>query len=144
MVAVILWLLVLVVVQNAADQLESRKFLPLIYQLAARMSDITVDSSEFQKILQEVDHSSLYLPSLHATSLLQIIFKTALDHPYHSLYVIFALSNACKDNEFPIQGHVSGAKKTKQRRSTSALQSDVDKVCCSLHSNATCSGFTLF
>ena len=41
------------VVQEGSSSLESRKFLPLMYQLAARMSARQA-FSDFQKILQEV------------------------------------------------------------------------------------------
>ena len=62
----------------------------------------------------------------------QIIFKTAVDHPYHSLYIILALSNACKDDEFPQSGYVTGSKSsrshTKLHRSNSEPQSNVDEV----------------
>ena len=38
----------------------------------------------------------------------QIIYRTALDHPHHCLYSILALSNASKDDKFSSSGHVSG------------------------------------
>ena len=41
---------------------------------------------------------------------LQIIHRTTLDHPYHCLYVILALSNASKDDKYPHSGHVTGTK----------------------------------
>ena len=41
---------------------------------------------------------------------LQIIHQTTLDHPYHCLYVILALSNASKDDKYPTSGHVTGTK----------------------------------
>ena len=41
---------------------------------------------------------------------LQIIHRTTLDHPYHCLYVILALSNASKDDKYPTSGHVTGTK----------------------------------
>ena len=40
----------------------------------------------------------------------QILFKICTDHPYHSLYVILALSNASLDNEFPQNGYVTGTR----------------------------------
>ncbi len=39
---------------------------------------------------------------------MQIIYRTALDHPHHCLYSILALSNASKDDKFSSSGHVSG------------------------------------
>lgn len=41
---------------------------------------------------------------------LQMIYRTTLDHPYHCLYVILALSNASKDDKYPALGHVTGTK----------------------------------
>jgi len=40
--------------QEGASQLQSRKFLPLMYQLAARMSARTLASDPFQQTLQQV------------------------------------------------------------------------------------------
>ena len=40
--------------QEGVARLESRKFLPLMYQLAARMSAQTLTSDPFQQILQKV------------------------------------------------------------------------------------------
>ncbi len=41
-------------VQNGVKTLETRKFLPLMYQLAARMSAQTLVSDPFQQTLQSV------------------------------------------------------------------------------------------
>ena len=40
--------------QDALSKIESRKFLPLLYQLAARISAHALDTDPFQQILQEV------------------------------------------------------------------------------------------
>ncbi|EDV19270.1 uncharacterized protein TRIADDRAFT_33879, partial [Trichoplax adhaerens] len=59
-------------------KIQSKKFLPLMYQLAARMGSSTAEK-------------------LFTDSLNQIIFRTAQEHPFHTLPVILALSNAKKD-----------------------------------------------
>ena len=117
------------------SKIESRKFLPLLYQLAARITAHALDTDPFQQILQEViaiivtKNSKINLLCF----LLQMIYKTAMDHPFHSLYIILALSNACKDDEYPQTGYVSGSRNarshSKLRRSMSdPLQSNVDEV----------------
>ena len=40
--------------QDALSKVETRKFLPLLYQLAARISERALDSDPFQQKLQEV------------------------------------------------------------------------------------------
>eukprot|EP00117_Sycon_ciliatum_P033907 scpid11421/ scgid25987/ Serine-protein kinase ATM; Ataxia telangiectasia mutated homolog len=57
-------------------RLQSRKLLPLLYQLAARISCNTLEGTQFQQTVAK------------------IIEKLCLDHPHHSLYVILALRNA--------------------------------------------------
>ena len=46
----------------------------------------------------------------------QIILYTAKDHPHHSLYIILAMGNATKDDEYPPRGYVCGSRKGKSRR----------------------------
>jgi len=41
-------------VQESIAIVESRKFLPLLYQLAARVSKTALESDLFQQVLQEV------------------------------------------------------------------------------------------
>ena len=77
-------------VENGFRQLQSYKFLPLMYQLAARMS-AAVPTSSFQTTLQE------------------LICRVTIDHPHHCLYVVLALSNASKDDAFSSE-HMSGSK----------------------------------
>ena len=52
-----------------------------------------------------------------------MLYRLGKDHPYHSLYVILALSNAGIDNEFPQKGYVSG-----QRRSNGGTMSNGTKL----------------
>ena len=67
--------------------------------------------------------------------LFQIIYRTTLDHPYHCLYVILALSNASKDNLYPTAGHVTGMLRNqggreggRLQRKQSAVGGSVDEV----------------
>lgn len=61
------------------QKLPSSKFLPMLYQLAARMTIKTQEKQDFHTILQE------------------LIEKAAKDHPFHTLPIILALANANKD-----------------------------------------------
>ena len=61
-----------------------------------------------------------------------------MEHPYHCLYIILALSNATKDNLFPKSGYVTGSKSTTSGRLSrkSAPPTSIDEVqaddsCCS-------------
>lgn len=65
--------------KNNIYLIQTYKFLPLMYQLAARMCKPQSDKIEFSSLLFE------------------LIQKITLDHPYHSLPVIFALQNADSD-----------------------------------------------
>ena len=62
-------------VASMVPTIESRKFLPLMYQLAARLSFNATEHPEFQVVLK------------------RLIVRMATDHPHHTLYQIFALKN---------------------------------------------------
>ncbi|XP_053166934.1 serine-protein kinase ATM [Hemicordylus capensis] len=63
-------------IQREADKIPSYKFLPLMYQLAARMGTKII---RFHQILNN------------------LIARISLDHPHHTLFIILALANANKD-----------------------------------------------
>ncbi|XP_035535893.1 serine-protein kinase ATM isoform X1 [Morone saxatilis] len=72
--------------KKGVKQIPSYKFLPLMYQLAARMgtkmaSGIT-DDTGFHDVLCD------------------LIRRASLEHPHHTLFIIFALVNANKDESF--------------------------------------------
>ncbi|XP_061537263.1 serine-protein kinase ATM isoform X2 [Phycodurus eques] len=72
--------------KKGVKKIPSYKFLPLMYQLAARMgtkmaSDIGEDVG-FHDVLSD------------------LIFRSCLEHPHHTLFIIFALVNANKDENF--------------------------------------------
>ncbi|KAG1660148.1 Serine-protein kinase ATM [Nymphon striatum] len=68
------------------------KFLPLMYQLAARISTNHSQAEIFQETLQKM------------------ITETTLDHPYHTLFIIFALANAPKDLKYDNDLKVASAR----------------------------------
>ncbi|XP_054649530.1 serine-protein kinase ATM isoform X1 [Dunckerocampus dactyliophorus] len=72
--------------KKGVKTIPSYKFLPLMYQLAARMgtkmaSGIGEDVG-FHDVLSE------------------LIYRSSLEHPHHTLFIIFALVNAKKDETF--------------------------------------------
>ncbi|KAL3883922.1 hypothetical protein ACJMK2_030148 [Sinanodonta woodiana] len=78
-------------IQDSLLGLQTYKWLPLMYQLAARMD-----------IKSPRDSSQLFLPTLN-----KIIESTAIDHPHHTLFCIMALANASRDTEILQQGRSS-------------------------------------
>ncbi|KAJ8280888.1 hypothetical protein GJAV_G00060510 [Gymnothorax javanicus] len=72
--------------KDAVQKIPSYKFLPLMYQLAARMgSKLPRGSAE-----------DLGFPDV----LSELICRASLDHPHHTLFIIMALVNANKDEKF--------------------------------------------
>ncbi|GLD57106.1 serine-protein kinase ATM [Lates japonicus] len=72
--------------KKGVKQIPSYKFLPLMYQLAARMgtkmaTGIAEDTG-FHDVLSD------------------LICRASLEHPHHTLFIIFALVNANKDENF--------------------------------------------
>ncbi|XP_030331993.1 serine-protein kinase ATM isoform X1 [Strigops habroptila] len=62
-----------------AKKIPSYKFLPLMYQLAARMGTKLMGGLGFHEVLNN------------------LIARISLDHPHHTLFIILALANANKD-----------------------------------------------
>lgn len=94
---------------ESSGKVASHKFLPLIYQLAARMSN---SHDHFQQALQ------------------QLLLRLSLDHPYHTLSVLLALANASKDDELstPSSGSTGTSKLSKkQSNSKKPSNSTIDK-----------------
>ncbi|XP_053564522.1 serine-protein kinase ATM [Bombina bombina] len=63
-----------------AQKIPSFKFLPLMYQLAARMGTKKTGGIGFHEVLNN------------------LISRISIDHPYHTLFIILALANANKDD----------------------------------------------
>ena len=73
----------------------------------------------FSHLPTYISLSLYHYPSLSLfPSLLQMLYHLGKDHPYHSLYVILALSNAGLDNEFPQKGYVTGQRRSSTTTST--------------------------
>uniref|UniRef100_A0A1A7X0C2 non-specific serine/threonine protein kinase n=1 Tax=Iconisemion striatum TaxID=60296 RepID=A0A1A7X0C2_9TELE len=72
--------------KRGVKKIPSYKFLPLMYQLAARMGTKTAagvsENTGFHVVLND------------------LICRAALEHPHHTLFIIFALVNANKDENF--------------------------------------------
>ncbi|XP_054829190.1 serine-protein kinase ATM [Eublepharis macularius] len=66
-------------IKKEAEKIPSYKFLPLMYQLAARMGTKMMGGLGFHHILNN------------------LIARISLDHPHHTLFIILALANANKD-----------------------------------------------
>nr|NP_001107666.1 ataxia telangiectasia mutated [Strongylocentrotus purpuratus]ABY60856.1 ataxia telangiectasia mutated [Strongylocentrotus purpuratus] len=92
--------------EDTIGKIESRKFLPMMYQLAARMTTKVQGKEQFYTILNA------------------LIERVAADHPHHALPVILALANANLDS-------VINSKKTKLGRSSGGgdlSQTDKDRM----------------
>uniref|UniRef100_A0A8C5ALW6 non-specific serine/threonine protein kinase n=1 Tax=Gadus morhua TaxID=8049 RepID=A0A8C5ALW6_GADMO len=87
-------------------RIPSHKFLPLMYQLAARMgTKMSTDSAEdvgFHDVLND------------------LILRACLQHPHHTLFIILALVNANKDASFTSKSRLS--KNTPQQPSPLDLE----------------------
>ncbi|XP_071112563.1 serine-protein kinase ATM-like [Haliotis cracherodii] len=93
------------------DAIKSYKFLPLMYQLAARMS------------VKET-HCPLFQPTLA-----KILETAAVDHPHHAVSVIMALAHANKDMELFTQARAGRSRTGRLDRTVSnAQQLEEDRV----------------
>ncbi|KAG5269701.1 hypothetical protein AALO_G00205070 [Alosa alosa] len=75
------------VMGKGVTKIPSYKFLPLMYQLAARMGSkvsggLASEDVGFHNVLNE------------------LIYRASLEHPHHTLFIILALVNANKDESF--------------------------------------------
>uniref|UniRef100_A0A671SGL5 non-specific serine/threonine protein kinase n=1 Tax=Sinocyclocheilus anshuiensis TaxID=1608454 RepID=A0A671SGL5_9TELE len=92
--------------KRVVKKIPSYKFLPLMYQLAARMgtkvsSSVTSQDVGFHHVLNE------------------LICQSSLDHPHHTLFIILALVNANKDETF---SHSRSSKSTARQPSPLDLE----------------------
>ena len=72
--------------QAGAARILSYKFLPLLYQLAARLGACRDEAQAFGRTLR------------------RLLAHTAAEHPHHAVPVILALANANKDDELATGG----------------------------------------
>ncbi|KAK8756671.1 hypothetical protein V5799_000627 [Amblyomma americanum] len=94
--------------KEGLGKLASYKFVPLIYQLAARMSRPNGSGSTF------------------STLLLQLIERVVREHPYQTLPVVLALCNAEKD---PTEKPVSATSRAKKARTSLPAEDRVEGAC---------------
>ncbi|MBN3300154.1 ATM kinase, partial [Amia calva] len=101
--------------KGGVKKIPSYKFLPLMYQLAARMGTRVpggaVGGIGFHDVLNE------------------LICRTSLDHPHHTLFIILALVNANKDEFFTRREQLKRSRMTKSApRQTSQLDKERSEV----------------
>ncbi|TDH15077.1 hypothetical protein EPR50_G00027380 [Perca flavescens] len=75
-----------VMMKKGVKKIPSYKFLPLMYQLAARMGTKMVTGVTEDTGFHDV--------------LIDLIYRASLEHPHHTLFIILALVNANKDENF--------------------------------------------
>lgn len=80
------------IVEGLLNHLPTYKFIPMVYQLAARLSST---KSKFQSLLFEM------------------LVRCVRDHPYHAIPVLLALVNANKDSDNPTKLGPNDADKVK-------------------------------
>jgi len=90
------------IIKGGLMKIQSRKFLPLMYQLAARLGTKSHDNRLFQEILNE------------------LIERTAVDHPHHTLFILLALANAEKDDKYLTAGKKNTARLTRNNSKVEA------------------------
>nr|XP_014351298.1 PREDICTED: serine-protein kinase ATM [Latimeria chalumnae] len=86
--------------KQGTEKIPSYKFLPLMYQLAARMGTKLRERLGFNEVLNN------------------LISRATLDHPHHTLFIILALANANKDDilQKPLGTKRSGLTKSAPKR----------------------------
>ncbi|XP_060585424.1 serine-protein kinase ATM-like [Ruditapes philippinarum] len=89
--------------EEAVNEIKTYKWLPLMYQLAARM-DVKPHRDTSQPFLQILD---------------KMIYETAVSHPHHTLFCVLALANANRDTELLQQAKT-------MRRSSKMSKSQAD------------------
>ncbi|XP_078258598.1 serine-protein kinase ATM [Rhinoraja longicauda] len=120
--------------KKGVEKIPSYKFLPLMYQLAARMGTKMAGGQRFHEVLNK------------------LIERTSLDHPHHTLFIILALSNANKDDILGKPEELRRGKHTKKempcldqermdaasniintvRKSKAKMIKDIERLCDSL------------
>ncbi|KAM9566085.1 serine-protein kinase ATM [Guaruba guarouba] len=92
-----------------AKKIPSYKFLPLMYQLAARMGTKLMGGLGFHEVLNN------------------LIARISLDHPHHTLFIILALANANKDELLTKQNAIR-RKDLMKNAPKDTSQLDVDRM----------------
>ncbi|XP_028903598.1 serine-protein kinase ATM isoform X1 [Ornithorhynchus anatinus] len=94
-----------VMMKKSGSKIPSYKFLPLMYQLAARMGTKMTGGLGFHEVLNN------------------LIARISLDHPHHTLFIILALANANKDD---LLQSAEGAKRSKISKNVPKQISQLD------------------
>ncbi|OCT57599.1 hypothetical protein XELAEV_18003301mg [Xenopus laevis] len=89
-----------------AQKIPSHKFLPLMYQLAARMGTKKMGNPGFHDVLNN------------------LIGRISMDHPHHTLFIILALANANKDDQLM---KVEAVKRSRLTKNAPKQISQLDK-----------------
>ncbi|XP_010608942.1 serine-protein kinase ATM isoform X3 [Fukomys damarensis] len=102
-------------------KISSYKFLPLMYQLAARMGTKTMGDLGFHEVLNN------------------LISRITMDHPHHTLFIILALANANKDESLTKPEAARRSRITKNAsKQNSQLDEDrteaANRIICSIRS----------
>jgi hypothetical protein len=92
-------------VMRQIAQVPSRKFLPLLYQIASRLSSPQFSDSESDKLFKK--------------NVNELILRLCVEHPYHSLYQIFALAHGDQVNR--VSQSVQGGFESNLNRIQSAI-----------------------
>uniref|UniRef100_A0A452QIL7 Serine-protein kinase ATM n=1 Tax=Ursus americanus TaxID=9643 RepID=A0A452QIL7_URSAM len=90
-------------------KIPSYKFLPLMYQLAARMGTKMMGGLGFHEVLNN------------------LISRIAMDHPHHTLFIILALANANKD-EFLTKPEAAGRNRITKNAPKQSSPLDEDRT----------------
>ncbi|KAF5921129.1 hypothetical protein HPG69_018529, partial [Diceros bicornis minor] len=90
-------------------KIPSYKFLPLMYQLAARMGTKMMGGLGFHEVLNN------------------LISRISMDHPHHTLFIILALANANKD-EFLTKPEVARRSRITKNAPKQSSQLDEDRT----------------
>ncbi|XP_035828475.1 serine-protein kinase ATM isoform X2 [Aplysia californica] len=93
-------------IEDYSASIQSHKFLPLYYQLAARMSTRPTDGGHFQAVLAK------------------LMERVAQEHPHHALWVIMALAHAYKDDELLQKDKPSRMRKRKSTEEEEVAEED--------------------
>lgn len=90
-------------------EIPSYKFLPLMYQLAARMGTKMMGGVGFHEVLNN------------------LISRVSMDHPHHTLFIILALANANKD-EFLTKSEAARRSRITKNAPKQSSQLDEDRM----------------
>ncbi|XP_052812043.1 serine-protein kinase ATM-like isoform X2 [Mya arenaria] len=95
-------------IQGCVSSISTYKWLPLMYQLAARM-DVKPHNGTTEEFLNTLN---------------KLMYDTAVEHPHHTLFCILALANANRDTELLQQGRASkrGSRLSKSQQPDSAVE----------------------